>query len=270
VIAGLLAAALAIACVSSAAAASATPRIGAPTGGEGERPARPSLPPVVLAVVCGAAGATLGVAVAGIPGLLILGVAAAVAPIATGRRRRAKRLARLDEQLVDLVAALASAVRSGRSLEQALALAAEELEPPLAPTVVAIVDRIALGEPFDDGLDAWGRAIGTAEARLVVGVLRLHRSSGGSLSGPLDDLGRTLRSRREGERELRSLTAQARLSAGILGLLPVGFFLFLSVVSRRDIEDAIRSPAGLGAIGVGVALQGAAFVWIRSLLRVEA
>jgi tight adherence protein B len=68
---------------------------------------------------------------------------------------------------------------------------------------------------------------------------------------------------------VRSLTAQARLSAAILGLLPLGFFLFLSVVARRDIETAYRTPAGASAIALGAVLQGMAFVWIRRLLRVE-
>ena len=231
---------------------------------------RRGIPPGVASTIVAPTAAAAGYALGGLGACVILGVGAAVVPIAVARRRRAKRAALIDEQLLDLVAALASAVRSGRSLEQALASATEELEPPLRASVSAIVDRVALGEPFDDALERWSATVGTADARLVVGVLRLHRRSGGSLTGPLDDLSTTLRSRRAGERELRSLTAQARLSAGILGLLPVGFFLFLSVVSRRDIEDAIRTPAGLGAIGVGVALQGAAFVWIRSLLKVDA
>ena len=65
-----------------------------------------------------------------------------------------------------------------------------------------------------------------------------------------------------------SLTAQARLSGSILGLLPVGFFLFLSVVSRSDMSAAYGSPAGLAAIVVGLVLDGAAYLWIRRMLRV--
>ena len=53
------------------------------------------------------------------------------------------------------------------------------------------------------------------------------------------------------------------------GLLPFGFFLFLSVVARRDVETAYHTTAGASAIGIGLALQGLAFVWIRHLLRVE-
>jgi tight adherence protein B len=89
------------------------------------------------------------------------------------------------------------------------------------------------------------------------------------MAASLDGLVGTLRSRRDGARELGSLTAQARLSAAILGLLPFGFFLFLSVVARRDVEAAYQSPVGASAIGIGIALQGAAFLWIRRLLRVE-
>jgi tight adherence protein B len=216
------------------------------------------------------AGAATGFVVAGWPGAVIVGVGGAAAPVGIARRRRARLAARIEEQMLDLVTSLASAVRAGRSLEQALALAGAELDPPLGPTVTAISDRTALGVPFDGAVQRWADELGSAEARLTAGVVLLHRRTGGALAGPLDELATTLRARRAAARELRSLTAQARLSAAILGLLPVGFFLFLSAVSRRDIEQAISTPAGAGAIGVGLALQAAAFAWIRALLRVDA
>jgi Flp pilus assembly protein TadB len=65
------------------------------------------------------------------------------------------------------------------------------------------------------------------------------------------------------------LTAQARLSGAILGLLPIGFFLFLSATSRGDVAAAYRSSTGATAIVLGLAMQAAAFAWIRRLLRVE-
>jgi tight adherence protein B len=132
-----------------------------------------------------------------------------------------------------------------------------------------MTDEIELGTRPDAALSAWAAAIATPEARLVAGVLALHRRTGGALAAPLDQLAATLRARRAAARELRSLTAQARLSAGILGLLPIGFFLFLATVSRSDIEAAVSTPAGLAAVVVGLVLQAAAFGWIRSLLRPE-
>lgn len=223
----------------------------------------------LFAGIVGVIGAGGGWFVAGAAGALAGALAGASAPIAFERRRAAHRMREVDAQLIDAVAAIGSAVRSGRSLGQSLAVAAVEVGAPLGDLLREAADRASLGVSIDEVLSDLGSAIGGADARLVTGVLRLHRRTGGTLAASLDDLTRTLRARRDAVRELRSLTAQARLSATILGLLPLGFFLFLSVVARRDVEAAYRSTAGASAIAVGLALQGAAFVWIRRLLRVE-
>ena len=68
---------------------------------------------------------------------------------------------------------------------------------------------------------------------------------------------------------MRALTAQARLSGVILGLLPIGFFAFLLLTSRQEMLDAIATPIGRTALGVGLGLELVAFVWIRHLLEVR-
>jgi tight adherence protein B len=107
------------------------------------------------------------------------------------------------------------------------------------------------------------------DVRLAAAVLRLHRRTGGALPPLLEGLARTLRERAAVAREVRSLTAQARLSGAIMGLLPIGFFTFLWITSRRDVVAALHSSTGLTAIVVGLVMQALAFVWIRHLLRVE-
>jgi tight adherence protein B len=240
----------------------------------GEEPTRRRRPGRTHSVpVSSLVGATVGGAIGGllagppgvVGGVLVLGAF----PILRARRRATRWAAHMQEQLIDAVTAIASALRAGRSLVQALEVAAGEVADPLGGLLSDAVDRAGLGVPVDEVLDDLATQIGGPDARLVTGVLRLHRRTGGALAASLDDLVRTLRARRDGGRELGSLTAQARLSAAILGLLPFGFFLFLSVVARRDVEAAYRSAAGASAIGIGLALQGAAFVWIRALLRVE-
>jgi tight adherence protein B len=186
------------------------------------------------------------------------------------RAAPARRRDRGDvEHLAEAVSLIASAMRSGRSLRQAIELAASERDAVLAPTFRRLGDRTGLGDSTDEAIDAWAIDVGGPDARLVAGVLKLHRRTGGSLAATLENLAATLRERRGAARELESLTAQARLSATILGLLPIGFFLFLSIVARRDLQAAYEMPAGIAAIGLGLGLQVAAFVWIRHLLRVE-
>ncbi|MGZ8640864.1 MAG: type II secretion system F family protein [Actinomycetota bacterium] len=204
-----------------------------------------------------------GVVTAGI-GVLVVKVGAT----AWRRRRNSRLAAALDEQLADAVRSLAAGMRAGFSVPQAIAFAAREGEPPLATALARIVDSVGLGGGLDDALERWSTEVGTADARLVVGVLALHRRTGGDLPRVLDQVAATLRERSSAAREVRALTAQARLSGAILGLLPIGFFAFLWLTSRGDIEGAFDSPIGVSAVVAGLALEGVAFLWIRSLLEV--
>lgn len=224
-----------------------------------------------------AATRTAWVVVAGLVGWWIVGpIAGAFAALAAGaahvaRRRRTerRRAAALDDGMADGVRAIAAGLRAGLSVPQSIRFAADEAAPPLDGTLARLVDASDMGEPLAEALHRWSGDVGTADARLVEGVLCLHRRSGGDLPRVLDRVADTLRERRAAAREVRALTAQARLSGAILGLLPIGFFAFLWLTSRRDIEGAFRTPAGLAAFGVGVVLELLAFVWIRRLLEVR-
>ena len=198
------------------------------------------------------AGATVGWLAAALPGAVV-GLAAGIAgPRVWSRRRAAARAALLEDQLAEAVLALSAGVRAGLSLARSVRFAAEEGEEPLAGSLRALADRTDLGVPLERSLEEWARR------------------TGGELSAVLDQVAATLRERRAAAREVRALTAQARLSGAILGLLPIGFFLFLSVTSRQDIDAAFHTPAGIAAVALGLTMQGLAFLWIRALLRVVA
>jgi len=234
-----------------------------------DRRSPPSLPLGALSVAGAVPAWLVGLALGGVAlGLAAVGAVVAV-PALRRRRREARREAALQEQLAEGVGMIAAGLRSGRSLAGSIELAADELSPPLGGSFRRVVDRVALGERLEDALRVWSSEVGGPDARVTGGVLGLHRRTGGALSAALDGLASTLRARRSAARELRSLTAQARLSAAILGLLPIGFFLFLSVVARRDVETAFGTPVGTGAVLVGFTLQACAYLWIRRLLRVE-
>jgi tight adherence protein B len=231
--------------------------------------ARPASPGGMLIAAGAAVAWILGGHVAGAVGSVAATAAVLLAPRTIARRRQRRREHALQGHLAEAVSLIAGALRSGRSLQQAVELAAHDLEAPLGATFRRLADRTELGDPMAPAIDDWAVDVGGPDARLVAGVLKLHRRTGGSLAATLDDLVTTLRDRRTAARELESLTAQARLSASILGLLPIGFFLFLSIVARRDLQTAYETPAGVAAIGLGLGLQAVAFAWIRRLLRVE-
>jgi tight adherence protein B len=202
----------------------------------------------------------------------VWGVVAALAVIGVRlgrkRRRRARDRARRDEQLADAVGAIVSALRAGMSVPQSLAYAAGEAELPVADDLGCVVRDVDLGVPIHEALARWGDRAESPDARLIVGALELHRRTGGDLPAVLEQVGTTVRDRVAASREVRALTAQARLSGTILGLLPIGFFGFLWLTSRSEIQGALATPAGLASIVLGLVLDGLAFLWIRSLLEV--
>ena len=214
-------------------------------------------------------GLVVGSLLAGPPGA-VLGLGAGLAiPVWLRRRAVAREAAALVDQLPDAVSNMSAGMRAGLSLSRSIGFAADEATSPLAPVLGELVDRERLGIPLAASLDRWTEPDRPRDLRLVGGILQLHRRTGGDLPHVLDQLAATLRERSDAARELRGYTAQARLSGTILGGLPIGFFLFLSLTSRSDIAAAYRTPIGAGAIALGLLLEGAAFLWIRSLLRVE-
>ena len=147
---------------------------------------------------------------------------------------------------------IASALRAGMSVPQALAYAREESDPPLRPPGPRWWTALELGVPFEDALDG-GRATSAPTTRAWSPACCGSIAGAGATCPPsLDQVAGTLRERRAAAREVRALTAQARLSGAILGFLPIGFFAFLWLTSRSEIEGAFRTPAGLAAIGLGL------------------
>lgn len=230
------------------------------------RAARPGLDRSAL--LAPAAGAAAGFALGGWAGAAV-GVAGGVGARRLGERRRAAAArGTRDGQLADMAAGISSAMRAGMSLPQALTAAHEEAEPPLRSDLAVLVGDLEVGVDVDRALDTWVTAVGSDDARLLAAALTLHRRTGGDLPRVLDQVVATIRERVAIAREVRGLTAQARLSGLILGLLPVAFFAFLWVTSRADMQAALSTPAGLLAVGIGICMEVGAFLWIRRLLEV--
>jgi tight adherence protein B len=220
-------------------------------------------------IALGVGGLLLGLSVGGPPLALPGLVAGAAVPGVLRRRREARRRDLVEAQLGEAVAGVAAALRSGLSLSQAIRFVASEGDPPVSDALGSVVEMERLGVPLDEALARWARDEPSPDVRLTVAVLQLHHRVGGDSPAVLDQVARTLRQRRAAGRELRSLTAQARLSGAVLGLLPIGFFAFMSIVSRSDVAAAYHSPAGLTSILVGLVLDAGAFLWIRHLLAVR-
>lgn len=224
---------------------------------------------VGVRLLLGLVGIAAGARVAGPPGALIAAAGGAWAPSAWERRRRVKRDEAMERQLADLSEAVALAVRSGFAVGQGLEFASAETEEPLRGVVAEMFAEQRLGTPFDAALERFGQSVGTEDAILLVMVLGIHHRTGGNVAVALSEVATAIRERVAVRRELRALTAQGRISGAILGCLPIAFFVVMTATSRHELAPIYRSPAGAAMVVVGLLLNGLAYLWIRSLLKVR-
>lgn len=146
-----------------------------------------------------------------------------------------KRQRKFEDQLPDLLSVLASSVRGGFSLFQALQLIAREATEPSKTEFQRVIQEVSLGGPLDDALAGLAKRMPTEDVDILVTAITLQHQTGGSLSHVLDIVANTIRERHRVEREIRSMTAQQRFSASLLAALPFLLAAILFLISPQYI-----------------------------------
>jgi tight adherence protein B len=172
----------------------------------------------------------------------------------------------MEGQVREAVVALAAAVRAGRSIRGGLEEAAREVGPPLDVHLEEALHRLRVGGPLDATLRSLGNSIGSADAKLLVTVLDIHRRTGGDLPTMLDELADIVGQRADARRTVRALTAQGRASGAVLAVLPIAFVTLLSWTGGDGLGAFYRTPLGSGLLIAGLACDAAGFLWIRRII----
>ena len=158
--------------------------------------------------------------------------------------RRQARRRRFDLQLPDALMLLTSALRAGYSFSLAMQTVAEELPPPLAVEFAWATGEVTLGVPLDVAL---GRVLARTQSPdldLVVTAILIQLPLGGNLAEVLDAIAETIRERVRITSEVQTLTAEGRLSAGILIVLAPALALLLSLHNPAYFQPLLQSPFG--------------------------
>jgi tight adherence protein B len=178
-------------------------------------------------------------------------------------RGRAAR--QVDLALPDVLESAARSLRSGTSLRIALSESTEHAPPRLAESLRAVVATAERGVPFVDAVDAWAHASVGDGVRLAGATLALSAELGGGAARSLDAVAATLRDRNAVRREVAALSSQARASAVVIGVAPVGFAVLAASVDPTTVDFLLRSPVGAGCLVVGVTLDGLGAAWMHRL-----
>lgn len=186
--------------------------------------------------------------------------------IALLRRRRQHRF---DAQLPDMLLALGSSLRAGASLAGALRQLVEHCDPPLSQEFGLILREQRLGVPFDQALLNLQGRMPTEATGLVVSALRIAARTGGNLAEALERIAAVLAARLQLQGRIRTLTAQGRLQAWIVGALTPALAVVLTWLDPHAMAALWHTRAGWAALAVMALLETAGVLWIRRIVHID-
>ena len=191
-------------------------------------------------------------------------------------RRKAGRLNAFNKQLPDTITLLANGLRAGSSFLQAVELVVRESRPPMSTEFGRVIREVNLGLPFEQAMENMVRRVRSDDLELMATAINIQHTVGGNLAEILDSIAFTIRERIRIKGEIRTLTAQQRLSGYVVGFLPIGLAGFLFVAAPHFMDpmfhkppDAFGLPLGMVILFFGGFMMFIGFMLIRRIVDIE-
>jgi tight adherence protein B len=239
--------------------------------GELER-ARLPLRPGEFVLAAAGGGAGLGLLMFFVTGQPLLGVISAIAgPFLAWnfvKFKVARRHKAFEAQLPDALALIASSLQAGHTALRSVQSMVEESEAPLSEEFERVVAETALGDSLVDALERMAQRLDVEDLKMVVQAIRIQQTVGGKLADLLFTLAEFMRGREEIRREVKVLTAEGRMSAWVLGGLPVGLFFAVKTMSPGYLDPMLRAPGVFALVGAGVSVA-VGMVMIMRMVRID-
>ncbi len=177
-----------------------------------------------------------------------------------------RRRATFAEQLDETLQLLAGGLRAGHSLLRAIDAAAGESEAPTSEEFSRIINETRLGRDLGGALDDAALRMRSEDFSWVAQAIAIHREVGGNLADVLDQVGHTIRERNQIRGQVRALSAEGKISALVLMVLPFALGGVLTVLSPGYMNPLVEHPLGLAMIGVSLLLLSAGGLWLRKVV----
>ena len=202
-----------------------------------------------------AGGVILGSVVTAVTTSTPFGIAAALASpfiaVAYLRRRVRSRTRKFEEQFPDALTLIASSLSAGHTFLRSIQMMCEEAAPPISEEFARVVSETRLGDPLVDALARMAVRLDVRDVDWVVQAIRIQQSVGGKLADLLHTLADFIRAREEIRREIDVLTAEGKISAYVLGALPIFLGMFIQISNPGYLDPMFE---GWGIVWMGGAL----------------
>ncbi|MCF6176143.1 MAG: type II secretion system F family protein [Victivallaceae bacterium] len=204
---------------------------------------------------------------------LVLGAIAAVssfpAPRLYLKLLHKHRMIKFNEQLEDALSSMSSSIKAGFSINQAMETVAEENKRPISFEFSLLVQELRLGVPLEKALDNMVNRLDSPDLELVATALITARQTGGELTQILDRLAGVIRERMRIANKLRAMTAQGRLQAIIIGIMPFALMFAMAHVAPDTMKVFFDSAIGIISIIVVIILDIVGFLVIKKITTID-
>jgi len=230
-------------------------------------PVRPA-EALFLYLVVVAVGGLFGL-IAGLIGAIIVAAVLAVVPWLVLDVVANRRTSAFTSQLPDMLQLLATTLRSGFSVVQGLDTVSRQLPEPCGDEMRQVVTEARLGRSLVQALDDVAKRIHSEDFDWVVQAIAIQREVGGNLAELLDIVAGTMHERERLRREVKTLTAEGRIGAIIISVLPIAIGLFVYTVNPSYLHPLFHSTTGKIAFFGSIGLAVVGILWLRKIVKIE-
>jgi len=203
-----------------------------------------------------------------VPGLLICALGAILPQLVVSVAQQ-KKLKLFNLQLIDALSIISNSLRAGYSFMQALELVSREMPPPIGQEFARTFREINLGATTEEALQNLGKRIASEDLGLIVTAVLIQRQIGGNLAEILDNISHTIRERVRIQGEIKTMTAQGKISGLIIGIIPPVLILFIFIVNPGYIKPLFSSAIGLAMLGAGAVSELIGILIIKKIISIE-
>lgn len=183
--------------------------------------------------------------------------------------RRHQRQARINGQLEEMLTLVSNSLKSGYGLLQSFEYASRQLAPPLASELKRMLQEANLGAGAEAAIDALADRVASPDMEMVVTAIAIQRSVGGNLAQTLDNVAYTMRERDRIRGEIKTLTAQQRMTGFIIGGLPIFVGLLMFAINPDYMLPLFTETVGKVLLLMAAGMEVLGIVLIRSMLAFE-
>ena len=192
-----------------------------------------------------------------------------LAPFLFLKIKRRTRDKAFEKQFPDTLQGMATALRAGHTLQTCIWTMGEELPPPASTEFKRVFEECSLGVKVEDALKGMLKRINNQDLRFFITAVMIQRESGGNLASILEQLDTLIRQRLRIRRQIKTYTAQGRMTGMILGVMPTGLAGFLTIINPQYMAPLWQTPTGQ-AMAVGALLmQVLGFLVIRRIVDIR-